>query len=94
MLHFIPQHERGEAIASVNRAGVVVVVVGGGGVTQITVFLSYKHCSTSTETTLRAVRDGEPRTVTSTFTQLLSSETILSSSGSVLLYVHRDHKDY
>ena len=33
-------------------------------------------------------RDREPRTATSTFTQLLSSVT------SVLLYVHRDYKDY
>ena len=37
---------------------------------------SVQSCSTSTET-VRTVRDGEPRTATSTFTtQLLSSETI------------------
>ena len=36
--------------------------------------------------------DGNPRTATSTFTQLLSS--VMSNSSSVLLYVHRDHKDY
>ena len=41
---------------------------------------------------LRTVRDGEPRTATSTFTQLLSSEPTHSSP--MLLYVHRDHKDY
>ena len=45
-------------------------------------------CFTSAET-IRTVRDGEPRTSTSTFTLLLSSVT------SMLLYVHRDHiKDY
>ena len=43
---------------------------------------------TSTET-IRIIRDGEPRTATSTFTQLLSSERV-----SALLYVYRDHKDY
>ena len=43
-------------------------------------------CFTSTET-VRTIRDREPRTSTSTFTQLLSSVT------SVLLYIHRDHKD-
>ena len=37
----------------------------------------FKCCFTSTET-IRTVRDGEPRTSTLTFTQLLSSE--LSSS--------------
>ena len=47
-------------------------------------------CFTSTET-IRTIKDGMPRTVTSTFTQLLSSE---ASSRSVLLYVHIDHKDY
>ena len=41
---------------------------------------------TSTETT-RTIGDREPRTATSTFTQLLSSVT------SMLLYVHRDHRD-
>ena len=44
----------------------------------------------STET-IRTVRDGEPRTATSTFRQLLNTEC---SSSLVLLYVHRDHKDY
>ena len=33
------------------------------------------HSFTSTETVLRTIRDGEPRTSTSTFTQLLSSES-------------------
>ena len=37
--------------------------------------------------------DGEPRMVaTWTFTQLLSSD--LAPSRLMLLYVHRDHKDY
>ena len=40
---------------------------------------------------LRIIRDGEPRTATSSFTQLLCSNSMLSS---MLLYVHRDHKDY
>ena len=35
--------------------------------------------------------DGKPRAATSTFTQLLSSE---EGFGSVLLYVHRNRKDY
>ena len=38
---------------------------------------------------MKTIRDGETRTTTSTFTQLLSSEEGFSS---VLLYVHRDHK--
>ena len=49
-------------------------------------------CFPSTETILRTIRDGEPRTATSTFAQLLSSEGL--SSRSVLLYAHRDLKDY
>ena len=44
-------------------------------------------CFTTTET-IRPVRDGEPRTATSTFTQLLNSE----GPRSVLLYDHRNHK--
>ena len=36
---------------------------------------------------IKTIRDGEPRTATSTFTLLLSSVNI----SSVLLYVHRDH---
>ena len=49
-------------------------------------------CFTSTETT-RTISDRAPRMSTSTFTQHLSSECELCSS-SVLLYIHRDHKDY
>ena len=45
---------------------------------------------TSTET-VRTIRDEEPRTATSTFTQHLS---FVLSSRSVLLYVHRDRTDY
>ena len=33
------------------------------------------HCSVTSTETIRTVRDGEPRTATSTFTQLLSSES-------------------
>ena len=44
-------------------------------------------CFTSTETIV-TVRDGEPRTAASTFTQLLNSVR------SLLLYVHRHHRDY
>ena len=50
-----------------------------------------RRCITPTET-IRVIRDGEPRTATSTFTQLPSSDVYCSSS--MLLYVHRDHKDY
>ena len=54
---------------------------------------SHKCCFTSTETT-RPVWDGKPRTATSTFTQLLSSASALQGPSSMLLYVHRDRKDY
>ena len=50
-------------------------------------------CSTSTETMLRTIRDGEPRTATSTFTQLLSSDWFRTSYFMVL-DVHRNHKAY
>ena len=40
--------------------------------------------------TVRTIRDGEPRTATSTFTQLLSFVRL--SSSSELLYVHRGHE--
>ena len=56
-----------------------------------TLLLSSVHvqcCFTSTET-IMTIMDWESRTATSTLTQLLSSEDC-----SVLLYVHRDHKDY
>ena len=43
-------------------------------------------------TPTKAMRDGESRTATSTFTQRLSSNAYLVRS--VLLYVHRDRKDY
>ena len=42
----------------------------------------------------RLIRDVEPRTATSTFSQLLSSEEKMRCSCSVLLYVHRDRTDY
>ena len=45
--------------------------------------LLYDHTET-----IRTIRDGKPRTATSTFTQLLVQ------FSSVLLYVHRDRKDY
>ena len=37
----------------------------------------------------RLIRDGEPRTATSTFTQLLSSELVFAE---VLLYVHKNRR--
>ena len=46
---------------------------------------------TSTET-VGTIRDGEPRTATSIFTELLSSECL--SSSSMLLYVPGDRRDY
>ena len=48
-------------------------------------------CFTSTETTW-TIRDGDPRTASSTFMQLLNSVT--GRLSSMLLYVHRDHADY
>ena len=53
----------------------------------LTSSFSFQCYFTSTET-IRLIRDGDPRTATSTFTQLLSSEV------SVLLYVHRNHQAY
>ena len=50
------------------------------------------HCRFTSTETIRTIRDGEPRTATTTLTQLLSSMS--RGSSSVLLYVHRDHKDY
>ena len=50
------------------------------------------HCFTSMQRTVKTVRDGEPRTATSTFTQLLSSE-VFGIFVSFLLFVHRGHKD-
>ena len=50
-----------------------------------------KCCCTGIET-VRTVRDGESRTATSTFTQLLISD---KPNFQMLLYVHRDHiKDF
>ena len=51
----------------------------------------FKCCFTPTET-IRNFRDWEPRTSTSYFTQPLGSDPHPSSS--VLLYVHRDHKEF
>ena len=42
---------------------------------------------------MRTIRGGEPRSSTSTFTQLLSAAP-LKPSMAMLFYVHRDHKDY
>ena len=51
-------------------------------------YVQVQCCFTSTGTG-RTIRDREPRTSISTFTQLLSSEQLCS----MLLYVHRGHKD-
>ena len=51
--------------------------------------LFLKCCFTSTET-VRTIRDGEPRTPASTFTQLLSAVQF----SSMFFYVHRDRTDY
>ena len=53
-------------------------------------YLKVRCCFPPTETT-RTFTDGEPRTATSTFTQLLSSDLPPSS---MLLSVHRDRKDF
>ena len=49
------------------------------------------YCFTPTKT-IRTVRDWEPRTATSTFTQLLSFEEVLQVN--MVLNVHRNHKAY
>ena len=48
---------------------------------------NFKCCFTSTETILRTVKDGELRAATSTFTQLLNSD---STSINWRLCVHVD----
>ena len=51
---------------------------------------------TSTET-VRTITDGDPRTSTSTFTQLLSTEPnrlLLEMSIIIIYRAHRDHKYY
>ena len=65
------------------------------------VFLVLLHCCFTSTETVGIVRDGEPRTATPPFTQILSSALSPSlpalcfpCSPSVLLYVHRDRKDY
>ena len=50
--------------------------------------VQFSAAFSSTEA-LRTIRDGEPRTATSTFTQLLSSKQQFSAA----FFVHRDHKD-
>ena len=64
----------------------------GGLLPQSHIRFSFLCCCTSTET-IRLIRDGEPRTATSTFTQLLSSDTT-TEIVSVLLYIHRNHQAY
>ena len=49
-----------------------------------------QRCFTSTET-IRTVRDGEPSTSTSTFTQLLISG---SETSLMVLYIHRNYMAY
>ena len=53
--------------------------------------ISVQCCFTATETT-GLNRVGEPRTDTSTFTQLLSFEEVLQVN--MLLNVHRNHKAF
>ena len=52
-------------------------------------FFSYFMVLWFTET-IRLIRDRQPKTAASTFTQLLSSEGL----SSVFLYVHRNNKAY
>ena len=52
-------------------------------------FTEVTSCFTSTET-VWTIRDGELRTSTSTYTQLLSS----NEEGLVVLYVHRDRTEH
>ena len=54
--------------------------------------LTFSCCFASTET-VRLIRDGEPRTATSTFTQPLSSEG-LNKNVNMLLNVHRSEMAY
>ena len=49
------------------------------------VLVHVQCCSTSTET-IRTIKDGGPRTATSTLPQLLNS--VNSSTSSVLFYIH------
>ena len=70
------------------RAGTfIAVLLPVSGTQQL---LLHRSCLTSAET-IRTIRDGEPRTATSTLTQLLTS--VGYTVRSVLLYFHSDHQD-
>ena len=47
---------------------------------------SFVHCCFASTETTRLIRDGEPRTATSTFTQLLSSESTRKKTDSIFIY--------
>ena len=68
------------AVIASDLLGLFGMGVGG-------VFFFFECCFTSIETT-STIKDGEPRTATSIFTQLLTSVLLM------LFYVHRDHKHY
>ena len=50
---------------------------GGGGGEGGIVFCPFVQCCFTSTETRRFIRDGKPRTATSTFTQLLSSDFLL-----------------
>ena len=53
----------------------------------------FQCCFTSIET-IRLIRDGEPRTATSNFTQLLSPETVVLDDDELMLNVLRCQLTY
>ena len=69
-----------------NFFGEFILLLNAGGRTDF-------HTAPASTETVRTTRDGDPRTATPNFTQLLSSDAscVLSS---VLLHVHRDRKNY
>ena len=50
------------------------------------------QCCCTSPKAVRSIKDRKPRTATSTFTQLLSSDSVPVQF--TVAYVHRDHKDY
>ena len=74
-------------------------IVAAAAAAAASVQLIGSHRSTSSNIDLRPREtldyyDREPRTATSTLTQLLSSESSSKLVRSMLLYVHRGHTDY
>ena len=94
-----PQSLRPQFSAVTSDNSIVVAAAAAAVAAVASVQLISSHRSTSSSIHLRPREtldyyDREPRTATSTLTQLLSSESSSKLVRSVLLYVHRGHTDY